>query len=259
MEFRRREKYAMEDLIEIVRILRGPEGCPWDREQDHHSIRKNLIEETYEAAEAIDLEDSVLLHEELGDILLQVALHARMEQEAGRFDFNDVCDGICKKLIERHPHVFGDTQVKGTDEVLYNWEKIKQNSKGQTTAAQTLRSVPGTLPALMRAQKVQQREGKAGLPAVETEQALAALREQIDALEASGKEAAKEHAGSVLFAAVRLSQSLGEDAEEALSSATGEEIARFERAEAKLLEAGKTVAGCTADEWDACWLAAKRD
>ena len=106
IEFKRKSKYGAEDLMEIVRLLRSPEGCPWDREQDHHSIRGNLIEETYEAAEAIDLEDSVLMREELGDLLLQIALHSCMEEEAGRFTFDDVCTEVVQKLIIRHPHVF---------------------------------------------------------------------------------------------------------------------------------------------------------
>ncbi len=127
--FTQKKQYGISDLLEIVELLRGENGCPWDREQDHHTIRKNFLEETYEVVEAIDKEDPVLLQEELGDVLLQVVFHARMEEEAGRFGFSDVCDGICKKLVERHPHVFGEVAVSGTGEVLSNWERIKQERK----------------------------------------------------------------------------------------------------------------------------------
>ena len=133
MDFLFKEKYGAADLIEIVRILRAPGGCPWDREQTHASIRMNLIEETYEAAEAIDAGDPAMLEEELGDVLLQVALHAQMEAEAGRFCFDDVCDGICKKLIFRHPHIFGNVEVASSEEVLRNWDDLKRKEKHQET------------------------------------------------------------------------------------------------------------------------------
>ena len=129
MNFTEKENYNFNDLVEIVKILRAPDGCPWDREQTHKSIRSNFIEETYEAVEAIDTDDLDLLKEELGDVLLQVALHAEIESEQGTFDINDVCDGICKKLIIRHPHVFGDIKVSSVEEGLDLWEQIKQKEK----------------------------------------------------------------------------------------------------------------------------------
>ena len=128
MAFTVKESYGMSDLIEIMKMLRGENGCPWDKEQDHHSIRKNFLEEAYEAVEAIDKEDPELLREELGDVLLQVVFHAEMESEKGVFDFNDVCDEVCKKLVLRHPHVFGDVKVENSAEVLKNWDNIKQKS-----------------------------------------------------------------------------------------------------------------------------------
>ena len=121
----------MEDLLKIMEMLRGEGGCPWDREQTHQSIRKNMIEEAYETAEAIDLGDAVMLREELGDVLMQVVFHARISQEEGGFSFDDVCDGICKKLILRHPHIFGSVQVSDSAEVLKNWDAIKKEEKGQ--------------------------------------------------------------------------------------------------------------------------------
>ena len=125
LEFEKKSRYEMDDLLHIMEILRGPDGCPWDREQTHESIRGNLIEETYEAVEAIDRKDTALLREELGDVLLQVVFHSRMEEEQGSFQFGDVVHDICQKLIIRHPHIFGDVQVSGTGEVLENWEAIK--------------------------------------------------------------------------------------------------------------------------------------
>lgn len=155
-----KEKYNIDDLLEIMKELRSPNGCPWDREQDHHSIRNDFIEETYEAIDAIDRDDATDMCEELGDVLLQVVFHSQIEAEKKSFDFTDVCDGICKKLIERHPHVFGSVNVNNSDEVLDNWDKIKQKSKNQTTYTDTLKSVPMAFPALLRAEKVQKRAKK---------------------------------------------------------------------------------------------------
>ena len=160
--FEFKEKYAIEDLLKIMEILRGPGGCPWDAEQTHESIKKGFIEETYEVIEAINKKDKDLLQEELGDVLLQVVFHTEIEKELGVFDFSDVTDGVCKKLIERHPHVFGEVKVSSTDEVLSNWDDIKRKSKGQNTQGSSMLKVPKELPALMRAQKLQSKAKKAG-------------------------------------------------------------------------------------------------
>ena len=162
VDYQIKDKYNIEDLLEIMRILRAPGGCPWDAEQNHETIKKNLIEETYEVIEAVNKADTELLKEELGDVLLQVVFHAAMEEEKGVFGFSDVADGICKKLIERHPHVFGDVTVSGTGDVLNNWDAIKRNSKKQKTTTQAMDSVPRELPALMRASKLQSKAAKAG-------------------------------------------------------------------------------------------------
>lgn len=162
MNFTEKENYNFNDLVEIVKILRAPDGCPWDREQTHKSIRSNFIEETYEAVEAIDTDDLDLLKEELGDVLLQVALHAEIESEQGTFDINDVCDGICKKLIIRHPHVFGDVNADTTEQVLKNWDAIKMKTKSQKTQTQAILSVSKALPSLMRSTKIQQKAAKVG-------------------------------------------------------------------------------------------------
>lgn len=190
MKFTAKEHYTVSDLVEIMEILRSEEGCPWDREQTHESIRKNFIEETYEVLEAIDEKNPAHLREELGDVLLQVVFHAQIEQEKGSFDFDGVADEVCKKLIVRHPHVFGSIQVADSREVLKNWDQIKKETKRQETYTQTLQSVPKLLPALMRAQKIQQRAARAGdgLPDLafalsDLESEIAELREAVESVE----------------------------------------------------------------------------
>ncbi len=163
MEFQRKDKYSMDDLLEIMKILRAPGGCPWDREQTHQSIRNCFIEETYEAVEAIDTEDPVLLQEELGDVLLQVLFHSEIEEEEGRFDFSDVVDGEAKKMVERHPHVFGSVTVDGTEDVLTNWDAIKKKTKAQKTQTEVLQSVSKALPALCVARKCSRRRRRSVL------------------------------------------------------------------------------------------------
>ena len=143
VDFQYKDSYDVNDLVEIVRILRSPGGCPWDAEQTHESIRRDFLEEVYEAVEAIDEGSAEHLKEELGDVLLQVALHARMEEEQGVFDLNGVADGVCKKLIYRHPHVFGDVSVSGTGEVLTNWDALKRKEKHQATHTDALDAVAG--------------------------------------------------------------------------------------------------------------------
>ena len=138
INFTRKPRYGYEDLLEIIRLLRSPEGCPWDRVQTHQSIRRGMLEEAYEAAEAIDTDNAALLKEELGDVLMQVVFHAGIEADAGRFDMDDVCDGVVKKLLYRHPHVFGDVAVSGSGEVLQNWEELKRKEKHQETAADSV-------------------------------------------------------------------------------------------------------------------------
>lgn len=155
INFEYKEHYTVEDLREITRILRHPGGCPWDIEQTHESIRRNFIEEAYEVAEAIDEGSTPHLKEELGDVLLQVVFHASIEEDAGRFDLDDVADGICKKLIYRHPHVFAGQKTDSVGEVLVNWEELKRQEKGQATATDTLNSVARSLPGLWRAEKIQ--------------------------------------------------------------------------------------------------------
>ena len=188
VDFQYKDSYGVKDLEEIVRILRAPGGCPWDAEQTHQSIRRNFLEEAYEAVEAIDEGSPEHLEEELGDVLLQVVMHARMEQEAGRFDLDGVADGICKKLIYRHPHVFGDVAVSGTGEVLSNWEALKRKEKGQATNTDALEAVARALPALWRAEKVQKKARKAGFDWPDVSGALDKLSEELEELKTAAAE-----------------------------------------------------------------------
>ncbi len=219
-----KERYGMEDLRTIVQILRSEEGCPWDREQDHHSIRSSLIEEAYEVIEAIDTENKVLLQEELGDLLLQIVFHAQIEQEKECFSMDEVTNDICVKMIHRHPHVFSTVKVKDSAEVLSNWEAIKTEEKQRNTLVDKLKAIPPMLPALMRASKVAK---KAGVTAQQTEETLlATLEAQVAQLHQSSVDSTS--IGDVLMTIAQLSQLSGVDAEHALSLSTDRLILEVE-------------------------------
>ena len=259
VDFQYKNSYGVRDLVEIVRILRQPGGCPWDREQDHHSIRRNLLEEAYEAAEAIDEDDPEHLREELGDVLLQVVFHARMEQEAGRFDLDAVADGICKKLIYRHPHVFGDVAVSGSGEVLQNWEELKRKEKGQATNTDALEAVARSLPALWRAEKVQKKAKKAGFDWPDVSGALDKLSEELEELKTAVAEGTnvEEELGDLLFSAVNVSRFVKVDTEEALNGATDKFIGRFRKVEEEAARQGRALEGMSLAELDKLWEHAK--
>ena len=257
-----KKKFNIDDLLEIMRDLRKPGGCPWDREQDHHSIRNDFIEETYEAIDAIDRESTVDMCEELGDVLLQVVFHSQIEAEKNGFDFQDVCDGICKKLIERHPHVFGEISVKNSREVLENWDKIKQKSKHQTTFTDTLKSVPMSFPALMRADKVQKRAKKAGFDWDNVKDASKKLDEELEEfkealLENDGAQAEEEF-GDLLFSMVNVSRFMGINSEKALHAATDKFINRFEKTEIIAQKKGIDMKKSSLETLDRLWEEAKR-
>lgn len=212
IEYPKKSPYTADDLVAIIAILRDPEnGCPWDRVQTHESIRMNFLEEAYEAVDAIDLQDPELLCEELGDVLMQVVFHARMEEEQGHGGWTQICDGVCRKLIWRHPHIFGP---QTGSEGINDWDTLKNMEKGRTTLAADLASVPRALPALMRAAKLQKRAAKHGakMPVPEPE-ALARLA-QTAAREGPDAEQA---VGQLLFEAVALARAAGIDPEQALS------------------------------------------
>ena len=247
--------YTYEDLITVVELLRSEGGCPWDMEQTHKSIRNDFIEETYEVIEAIDTEDPALLREELGDVLLQVVFHARIEEEQDVFGMPEVANDICAKLIHRHPHVFGSLEVENSAEVLRNWEAIKGEEKQRITMTDKLRAVPPMYPALMRAQKVGK---KAACFDFETTQAVYdKLDEEIaevKAAAASGDaDAVAEELGDLLLTVTSLARKLGVKSEEALFHATNKFIDRFEIVENAVLAAGKNMEELSMAELDAIW------
>ena len=215
MEYPHNRPYTADDLVRIITLLRDPvNGCPWDKVQTHTSIRMNFLEEAYEAVDALDLDDPVLMCEELGDVLMQVAFHTCMEQETGRFTWEQVCDGVCQKLIERHPNIFG---TQPGYEGITDWDALKNKEKGRTTLADELNTVPTTLPALMRAQKLQKRAVRCGVPEPEGTQAQQALQQAVDGWNAAQN---ADAAGELLFAAANAMRLAGVDAEEALTFAS---------------------------------------
>ena len=260
-EFEFKSSYDVQDLLEIMKILRSPGGCPWDAKQTHESIKKDLIEETYEVIEAINKDDKVLLCEELGDLLMQVVFHSRIEQEAGTFDFGAVADGICKKLIERHPHVFGQVEVSGVDDVLANWDAIKMKTKKQKTTTDSMLSVPRELPALMRATKLQKKAANVGFDWNDVSGALDKLEEEIaelrQAIANSDGENMTEELGDVLFSAVNVSRFIKTDAEEALTAASDKFLSRFTVVERLAEERGIDMKSVQLDVLDALWDEAK--
>ncbi len=228
IDFVYKSSYDVSDLRRIVKILRGEGGCPWDREQTHESIRREFVEEVYEVVEAIDEKSPEHLREELGDVLLQVVFHADIEEDAGRFDLDAVADGVCKKLILRHPHVFGDTSVADSAEVLQNWDRIKKAEKHRDTLAADLDSVAKSLPALWRAEKIQKKAIKAGALPNAPEDALAATDGAFD----KARRAMSDHGdpaealGDLLFACVRLTRLYKLDPEELLNAASDRFVAQ---------------------------------
>ncbi len=260
IDFVKKDSYGLNDLRNIVSILRAPGGCPWDREQTHESLRRGLLEESYEVVEAIGEQNPEHLKEELGDLLLQVVFHADIEQDAGRFDLDDVADGICKKLIFRHPHVFGDVSVSGTEEVLNNWDALKRQEKDQETYTDTLTAVAKSLPALWRAEKVQKKAKKAGFDWTDVSGALDKLSEELAELREAVDQGTnvEEELGDLLFAAVNVSRFVEADPETVLSAATEKFISRFSKVEALASQSGRDMAQMSLEELDQLWEKVKR-
>ena len=261
VEYQQKDRYNINDLLDIMKLLRGEGGCPWDREQTHESIRSDLIEETCEGIEAIDLKDTALLREELGDVLLQVVFHCRIEEEAENFRFDEVCDEVCKKLIIRHPHVFGEVKADTSDQVLKNWDAIKMQTKGQETYTDTLTSVAKSLPALMRAQKVGKRAMRAGMDFRCAEDAIACIsneKSELDAAIISGNKAdIEEELGDLLFSCVNAARHLGIDAEQALKDSTEKFIKRFSVTEELIRKEDIDMKSLPIEELDVYWDKAK--
>ncbi|MBQ0098371.1 MAG: nucleoside triphosphate pyrophosphohydrolase [Oscillospiraceae bacterium] len=257
MDFEFKSEYNLDDLISIMRILRSPNGCPWDKVQTHKSIRDNFIEETYEAVEAIDTEDSVLLKEELGDVLMQIIFHTLMEEEQGRFNFDSVCDGVCKKLIIRHPHIFSDTTAETPEEVLKNWDNIKMEEKSQATFSDSVDSVAKSLPSLIRAQKVQKRASKAGMDFPSLDDAFDKISEETEelkqAVSSNDKDKLSDELGDLLFSVVNVARFLKVDSEHALYDATDKFATRFRKVETLCTERGIDMKTADISLIDSLW------
>lgn len=259
--FELKDRYTLQDVVDIVRVLRDPDdGCPWDKEQTHQSIRQNFLEEAYEAAEAIDRADRALLLEELGDVLLQVALHAEIDRQGGGFDIDDVADTLCQKLVLRHPHIFGTINAESSAKVLDNWESIKRQEKAQKTGLDAIRDVPRAMPALMRSQKVQKRAGYVGFDYEDIGQALGDLASELDELKAAVDSGTniEEELGDLLFAAVNVARFAHIDAEQSLEKACDKFTARFAAVEDMAQTAGIDMRTAGMDTLDDLWRKAKK-
>ncbi len=232
INFPSKERYDGQDLRRLVEVLRGEGGCPWDREQTHESLRRNLLEETAELAEAIDRGDPAMMREELGDVWLQVLFHASIEQEQGRFDLDDVADAECRKLISRHPHVFGDVSVSGVGEELSLWEDLKRAEKQQRSAADAMDGVCRTLPGLWRAEKILKKAGHSVPDNADAGTLLREIRADADRLESARDEEERRAAvGEALFDLVKYARLSGIDPEEALHAKCEDYIRVFRMAE----------------------------
>ena len=263
VDFQCKSRYGWEDLLKVMKLLRAPGGCPWDAEQTHPSIRRDLLEETWEVADALDRDDPAAMCEELGDLLLQVVFHAQIETEANRFTIDDVVHGITEKMVYRHPHVFGGGMDADTsEEVLVNWEILKRKEKDQRSTADAIEAVPHTLPALWRAEKVQKKTAKAGFDWSNPMDALRKLEEEVRELrqamergEIDAPHGIREEVGDTLFVAAKVAQMSGVDPEEALHSACDKFDRRFRMVETSA--GGKPLADFTEEELIALWKAAK--
>lgn len=250
------------DLLDIMSKLRSEDGCPWDREQSHESLKKYLIEEAYEVIEAIDEKDENKLVEELGDVLLQVVFHAQLGKEDGYFDINDVIEGICKKMIDRHPHVFGNVNANTSEQVLNNWDIIKKKEQGLKSYTDTMKHIPKCLPALMRAEKVQDKAKKAGFDWDHVEDALNKVKEELQEVEDvyKGENRARilEELGDLLFSVVNVARFLDIDAESALVYTIDKFIYRFEYIECNCKKAGMKIENMSLEQMDKLWNEAKK-
>lgn len=254
---------TMERLLEVMRTLRAPDGCPWDREQTHDSLKSDLIEEAYEVIDAIEGGTPSDLEEELGDLLLQVVFHSQISSEAGQFGFDDVATGISEKLIRRHPHVFGDVQVSGSGEVLQNWDAIKKTEKQEGgLPASIVAGIPKHLPALQKAHQIQKRAARAGFDWDTIDDVFEKLHEEIDevkeAIARNHEEDIRDELGDLLFSAVNVSRFLGHNPEELLNQNIKKFVRRFQCVEAKVHATGRAFKTFSLEELDVFWDEAKR-
>ena len=250
-------------LLDIMRTLRSPQGCPWDREQTLTTLKQHLIEETYEVLDAIDSGDRQLLREELGDLLLQVVFQTQICAEDGDFDFQDVAAAIADKLVRRHPHVFGDVKADTADEVLRNWEQIKRTEKGDATPRSAVAGVPRHLPALHKAQQIQSRVARVGFDWRETKDVLAKIEEEIAEIKMAMAEESearvRDEIGDLLFAVVNLTRFVGHEAEDVLNQTVAKFSRRFQFIEDRVHAAGKALTDCSLEELEDFWQQAKID
>jgi len=246
-----------ETLVEIIARLRAPDGCPWDRKQTHASLRKNLLEECYEVLEALDEGDADKLYPELGDLLLQIVLHAQIATEAGEFELGDVITSINTKLIHRHPHIFGSSQVKDAEEVAHNWQALKQEERG--TDGSMLASVSGQMPALGYSESVQHRVAQVGFDWADIDGVIDKLAEEVRELKQAGTEEQQaSEFGDLLFTLVNVARRLGVDSESALREANQRFYRRFTYMEAVCRQRGVNIADLSFDEQNALWEEAKK-
>ena len=245
------KKYSIDDLRDIMVQLRGENGCPWDKVQTHQSIKKSMIEECYEAIDALDSGDDHAFANELGDVLLQVVFHARIAEERGAFDFDDVVNEICTKLITRHTHVFGKDNAVSAEEALGQWEKNKKKEKNLDSYTAMLEDVPHYLPALMRSEKIQKKAGSVGFDWEET-------AEVKEAVKNGNADEIEEEYGDLLFAVVNLGRHLKVTPEIALTKASDKFVNRFKEMEEKAVSDGKDMAELSAKELDELWEFVKK-
>ncbi len=249
---------SFDELIRVMAQLRAPEGCPWDREQSHRSLRPYLLEETYEALEAIDAEDWARLSDELGDVLLQVVFHAQLASERGDFDIEDVVAGIVAKLRRRHPHVFGTASVSGADEVVDRWEQIKRGEAGCEDRNSALDGIPESLPALQRAHKLQRRAARAGFDWDDIAGPRAKIDEELAEVAAADAASVEHEIGDLLFAVVNYARFLGVEPESALRRANERFIQRFRSVE-RAAGSAERLQAMSLDEMDELWEQAKTE
>ena len=254
------QQYTFEQLLEIMRKLRAPGGCPWDAEQTHESLTRYLLEETYEVIEAIDEQSPTHLKEELGDLLLQPIFHAAIAEEAGSFTIDDVISTLCDKLIRRHPHVFGDLEIKDSNQQIENWEKIKQVEKGDERPS-ALSGVPDHLPALLKAHKISEKASRVGFDWEHADQVFAKVMEELHEFEeawAGGNPGRMEdELGDLLFAIANMGRFLSLNPEEALRKTITRFQKRFKYVEAELLRQGVAMQTASLEEMDRLWEMAK--
>ncbi len=259
----KKQRFTLEDLNEIVVRLRAPNGCPWDRVQTPESIKMSVVEEAYELVDAVDRQDDDKILEEAGDIILQAVFHAVMKEETGAFNLTDILTGICQKLITRHTHVFGEDKAKDESSALSVWEKNKMTEKGQVTYADSVNDVPKCFPALLRAQKVGKRAGKAGMDFSSVESAAERLNEELqeffEAYRSGNLEETEKELGDLLLSAVNVGRKAGCDCERALKESVERFAARFTKAESLALADNKEVTTLTEEEWDKYYLQAKKE